>query len=705
MTQALYRKWRSRTFSELVGQPHVVQTLENALRTNRLAHAYLFNGPRGTGKTSSARLLAKALNCTGAEGRVPCGECTACTAIEEGRYLDLIEIDAASNNGVDDIRELRSAVNFSPTEGRCKVYIVDEVHMLSTSAFNALLKTLEEPPDHVYFILATTEIHRIPATVISRCQRFDFRRIRARDIKAHLAHIAQEEHCDIEPTALTMIAESAQGCMRDAISLLDQVVSYGRDRVSLNQVQSILGLSDIRSVNDLMDCLTTRNKAEGLRVLQTVADQGGSLTEFLQQVTYQLRYVFRYKVSGDEDAVGDVSPEQKKHIAAWVQAWDEIRLLYALSVCMDTLRDLSQAQHPHVLIELALIQAMDGPIAPAVPQVAAPPRSQSVPKPPPKVQATAAKLPSAVPELQPDQSLTGEPADWNGRQPPRVPADQVPKLATEEAQLKKLRGNWKELRDLIQQQASKDTADLLTGRGGMTGLRIVDQIVYIFLRDQQAVSQLGPQADQITERFKNCLGMPVQLRLQVEQEVELPPAGPAGAQAAAPVFPPATRRIQPEQPVGQHAQRSLRVPADQVPKLATEEAQLSELRANWKDLLGLIHRQASKATADLLTGRGGMTGLRIVDQSVYIFLRDRQAVSQLRPQTERITERFEGYLDMPVQLRLQVEQEVDTQVADTLSTVEEVEKFLTQEKGAKRLPPQELDAVWAQMQSHSHPQE
>ncbi len=497
MTQALYRKWRSRTFSELVGQPHVVQTLENALRTNRLAHAYLFNGPRGTGKTSSARLLAKALNCTGEAGVVPCSKCTACTAIEEGRYLDLIEIDAASNNGVDDIRELRSAVNFSPTEGNCKVYIVDEVHMLSTSAFNALLKTLEEPPAHVYFILATTEIHRIPATVISRCQRFDFRRIRSRDIEAHLAHIAQEEHCAIEPTALTMIAESAQGCMRDAISLLDQVVSYGRDQVSLAQVQSILGLSDIRAVNDLMDCLVSRQKAEGLQVLQTVADQGSNLTEFLQQVTYQLRYVFRYRVSGDEEAVGDVSPEQKRHIVAWSQAWDEIRLLHALSVCMDTLKDLSQAQHPQILIELALIRAMDGPMTPAAPVAPAPSRNEPLRKSPPKPQSVPKTSPPASRERQPEPPRAKAPAGQKAPGLPRVPEASVAKSAEEEAHLNKLRANWRDLLGLIGRQVDRTAAELLTGKGGMAGLRVIDRTVYIFLRDRQAVGKLKSQTERM----------------------------------------------------------------------------------------------------------------------------------------------------------------------------------------------------------------
>ena len=248
MAQALYRKWRSQTFDEVVGQEHVMQTLRNALRENRVAHAYLFSGPRGTGKTSTARILAKALNCSAPEAERPCNQCPTCVAITEGRMLDLIEIDAASNNSVDDVRELRDKVGFRPSEGRYKIYIVDEVHMLSTSAFNALLKTLEEPPPHTRFILATTEPHKIPATVLSRCQRFDFRRIPAPEIAGHLQHIVAAEGFRAEPDALLAIARSAQGCMRDAISLLDQMLSYGSTTVTLAQVQQVLGAANAQAV-------------------------------------------------------------------------------------------------------------------------------------------------------------------------------------------------------------------------------------------------------------------------------------------------------------------------------------------------------------------------------------------------------------------------------------------------------------------------
>src|SRR5512139_1929762 len=229
MSQSLYRKWRPVHWDQVIGQEHVVQTLRNAVLTNRVVHAYLFSGPRGTGKTTTARLLAKAVNCL-EEGlaKRPCGNCAHCQAVNRGRFLDLIEIDAASNTSVEDVRELRDKINFSPNQGRYKVYIVDEVHMLSTAAFNALLKTLEEPPGHAIFVLATTEVHKIPATVLSRCQRHEFRRIPLGDIVSLLKMIAQEEGIAVDTAALAAIARQSTGAMRDAISLLDQLASTGQ---------------------------------------------------------------------------------------------------------------------------------------------------------------------------------------------------------------------------------------------------------------------------------------------------------------------------------------------------------------------------------------------------------------------------------------------------------------------------------------------
>ncbi len=238
--QALYLKYRPQTFDEVVGQEPITRTLRNALRQGKIRHAYLFTGPRGTGKTTTARLLAKAVNCQAPEGKRPCNACPICVAINEGRLLDLIEIDAASNRGIDEIRDIREKVGFRPNEGRFKVYVLDEAHMLTEPAFNALLKTLEEPPPHVIFTLVTTDPHKIPATITSRCQRFDFKRIPLQTIVDRLGYIAEQEEIAVEPEALELIAYQGTGALRDAISLLDQLTSYG-DQITLDQVQMVLG--------------------------------------------------------------------------------------------------------------------------------------------------------------------------------------------------------------------------------------------------------------------------------------------------------------------------------------------------------------------------------------------------------------------------------------------------------------------------------
>jgi len=360
MAQALYRKWRSQTFDEVVGQEHVMQTLRNALRDNRVAHAYLFCGPRGTGKTSTARILAKALNCTAPEADRPCDKCPTCVAITEGRMLDLLEIDAASNNSVDDIRELRDKVGFRPSEGRYKIYIIDEVHMLSSSAFNALLKTLEEPPPHARFILATTEPHKIPATVLSRCQRFDFRRIPVVEIAAHLQHIIEAEHFKAEPDALTAIARSAQGCMRDAISLLDQMLSYGSETISFLQVQQALGAVSAQAVMALVDALASKNVTAGLALIQQLVTEGASLTEFCHQVIEHLRGVMVLQMTGDAALLYELPAETVKQMQGQAKQLTAAATFATIKRFSATIQDLKGGYHPQLPLEMALIESIQG---------------------------------------------------------------------------------------------------------------------------------------------------------------------------------------------------------------------------------------------------------------------------------------------------------------------------------------------------------
>lgn len=425
MAQALYRKWRSQTFEEVVGQEHVTITLRNALRDGRVAHAYLFSGPRGTGKTSTARILAKALNCTAAEEERPCNTCATCIAINEGRMLDLIEIDAASNNSVDDIRELRDKVGFRPSEGRFKVYIIDEVHMLSTSAFNALLKTLEEPPPHARFVLATTEPHKIPATVISRCQRFDFRRIPAPEIAAHLRHIAEEEGFNAEDAALMAIARSAQGCMRDAISLLDQMTSYGTAAITLEQVQQVLGSVAAEAVAKFVDAVAARDVGQGLRLIQTLLYQGASLQEFAGQVVEHLRGVLLVQMTGDNSLLEDQPPEAVAQMQRQAKAMEQSRTLWAIKRFSEAVGELKGGFQPQLPLELALIEAIQGEAAPV----------QMTPA-PPSTQQTAKAAPG--PQAQPSVAAEIDAADRTPG-PTKQPADAPP---LDEAAIRKLRDQW-----------------------------------------------------------------------------------------------------------------------------------------------------------------------------------------------------------------------------------------------------------------------
>ncbi len=289
MSQALYRKWRPSQWEQVVGQEHVVQTLRNAVLGGRVAHAYLFAGPRGTGKTTTARLLAKAVNCLSTDlAKRPCDECEHCKAVNQGRFLDLIEIDAASNTSVEDVRDLRDKINFSPNQGQYKVYIVDEVHMLSTAAFNALLKTLEEPPPHAIFILATTEMHKIPATVLSRCQRHEFRRIPITDIVTQLKKMAEAEDLKVEDEALTLVARQATGSLRDAISLLDQLASGG-GAITLELARSLLGTATSQTVLELLGAILEKDTARGLDLIYTTLDAGADPRQFARQVVDYLR--------------------------------------------------------------------------------------------------------------------------------------------------------------------------------------------------------------------------------------------------------------------------------------------------------------------------------------------------------------------------------------------------------------------------------
>lgn len=296
---SLYRKWRSQNFDEVIGQETIVKTLKNAISMNRLSHAYLFSGPRGTGKTSTARILAKAINCKKGLTQNPCGKCDQCLKIKDGHSVDVIEIDAASNRGIDEIRDLREKVRFAPIEGRYKVYIIDEVHMLTPEAFNALLKTLEEPPSHVIFVLATTEPNRVPLTILSRCQRLDFGRISLSLIMEHLKCIAEKEGFDIEEEALNVIARDADGSMRDGISLLDQLVSFCGKKITFDDVVTLLGSADEELLFGFSCAIASADLKKTMDFIETAAKGGMSFSQVTKDLISHFRYMMLLKVGSE----------------------------------------------------------------------------------------------------------------------------------------------------------------------------------------------------------------------------------------------------------------------------------------------------------------------------------------------------------------------------------------------------------------------
>ncbi len=425
MSQTLYRKWRPKRWEEIIGQEHIVQTLRNAVAHERFAHAFLFSGPRGTGKTTTARLLAKAVNCLSEDpSRRPCEQCENCVAINNGRFLDLIEIDAASNTGVDDVRELRDKINFAPSQGRYKVYIIDEVHMLSTAAFNALLKTLEEPPSHAIFILATTEVQKIPATVLSRCQRHEFRRIPLVDVVAQLEKIATTEGWEYEKAALQVVARQATGSLRDAISLLDQLASSGKG-ISLAWASQLLGIGSDQAVMDLVDTLTANQSTHGLEVIHQALDRGTDGKVFARQMIDYLRNVLLTKTGNASEI--DAPVESRVKMAQHALSLSVEQILTVIRCFNQAVNEARNTWIPALPLEMAYLDAV-----------------------------MSLANPTTQPENTPTRQQKPEP-DANAANPPTktmavLTAEEQPLSGTSGITIEQVRNRWREIRNQVRQQ-------------------------------------------------------------------------------------------------------------------------------------------------------------------------------------------------------------------------------------------------------------
>ena len=352
----LARKWRPQQFDDLIGQEHVSQTLKNAITADRVHHAFLFTGARGVGKTSAARIFAKALNCVEGPTLTPCGVCPSCIEITASRGIDVFEIDGASNTGVDDIRELRENIRYLPANSRYKLFIIDEVHMLSINAFNALLKTLEEPPDHAKFIFATTEPHKIPVTILSRCQRFDFRKIALDKVAARLKTIAEAEAINISDAGLAMIARAGGGSMRDSQSTFDQVIAFCGEQVEDLHLQGLLGLVDQRMLVNLVEAILDGDAGRGLGILQRVDEQGHSFRKFCQQLIDLVRSLLFITVVENPADLLEVSSSELQELRQLAAATDLNRLQRSLSLLMKTEAELAHSNYPRLSVEMALIK-------------------------------------------------------------------------------------------------------------------------------------------------------------------------------------------------------------------------------------------------------------------------------------------------------------------------------------------------------------
>ena len=496
-SQVFYRKWRPQSLSEVVGQEHVTQTLRHAVDSGRVAHAYLFCGPRGTGKTSTGRILAKAVNCLDPAQGEPCNNCDVCRAINEGRALDVIEIDAASNRGIDEIRDLREKVNYSPNIARYKVYIIDEVHMITKEASNAFLKTLEEPPPYAIFVLATTEPHRVLPTILSRCQRFDFHRLSQSAVISKLNLVCNKEDIHIEPEALRLIAKVTTGSLRDAENLLEQLVAYYGHTIELHQVQAMLGISGDLRIRELAKHIVDRDISAGLKTINSVGSDGLDLRQFDRELVDYLRDLLLVK-SGAE-AVVDVTSDDLNEIKALADQTSLDYLVTAVKLFGGV--DLRSGSYSPLPLELALVECVLS--ASEEKQLAHP----TPPEPEAHVEAASPPARSAMPSPEPQTPAPAETAETPGTE--------------STGDIAYIRSRWKDFVNAMRGEGSRGNLDAVL-RSACEPLTIEDGTLTVgFYHEFHKTYIEDPKYKHLVERkLREVFGQPYELRCTTIERIK-----------------------------------------------------------------------------------------------------------------------------------------------------------------------------------------
>ncbi len=538
---ALYLKYRPLTFDGVVGQEHVTRTLRNALRQGRIRHAYLFTGPRGTGKTTTARLLAKAVNCLAPEDERPCNLCEICVAINEGRLMDLIEIDAASNRGIDEIRDIREKVGFRASQGRFKVYVLDEAHMLTEPAFNALLKTLEEPPPHVIFALVTTEPHKIPATIASRCQRFDFRRIPLQAVMDQLFYIAEQEGLKVEPAAIELVARHGTGAMRDAISLLDQLTGYG-DEISVEQVQMVLGTVAGEAPGRVIAYLADGDVPAGLDLINRTVADGADPRQFGREIVAYLRGLLLIR-EGAGARLLNVTAEQAKEMESLAEHTPLPLLLLSIHLFSEAVTTLKRGvleTIPQLPLEMAFVEASLAETAPEVRQtLPGPAHAELTPLPKIPIQRAAnvsrTGTKTQAPEPQPDSTPESEGGVVEVREVPSGPLS-----------LAQVEDAWPSVLQAVRKRNPAAEGALRTQCRPVevNGTEIVVTFPYPFLREKLGDPQRMQEIrEALTEVFQRNYRVKLALASEYEPRQRAKPPALASTSSAAAGEDPAMDRI------------------------------------------------------------------------------------------------------------------------------------------------------------------